>query len=362
MLCRYSVALALAGPAPQTDSLLPHIYRPFCSRSPSLRHQFAWFGNGLDHTRPVRAADAGGSLFPHLASSRARRPRTARSARSALPRGKAAAIAGAAYGLYSWVVLRRLAPRYAAMRCLAAIAAPTPNAAEIAELAEALRPRRLRAADEAWEQLWPAGAPTGLEAKRSGWRDAGDDAIAVRREGAAWKVFARQGDGAAPPGPRAADPARPVVPELRACAGRARCAPDDGAAAARGAGPASFVFRDYVNSEELSGMAAARVVERRSCSTTTKTRLGVAPDGRVSLRERFRLLSFLPLTIRWTGEQAGGEFRWTATEASAGAGSAAPSTAPRRGLLRRVLALPARRRRPPRLPPFWCRRARVQGD
>ena len=49
-----------------------------------------------------------------------------------------------------------------------------------------------------------------------------------------------------------------------------------------------------------------------------KTRLDVAPDGRVSLRERFRLLSFLPLTIRWTGEQAGGEFRWTATEARLG--------------------------------------------
>ena len=41
-------------------------------------------------------------------------------------------------------------------------------------------------------------------------------------------------------------------------------------------------------------------------------------DGSVALRERFRLLSFLPLAIRWTGEQAGGEFRWTATEARLG--------------------------------------------
>ena len=96
-----------------------------------------------------------GAFSPHLASSRARRPRTARSASlSALPRGKAAAIAGAAYGLYSWVVLRRLAPRYAAMRCLAAINAPTPNATEIAELAEALPPAPApEPADEAWEQL-----------------------------------------------------------------------------------------------------------------------------------------------------------------------------------------------------------------
>ena len=81
----------------------------------------------------------------------------------------------------------------------------------------------------------------------------------------------------------------------------------------------SFVFRDYVNSEELSGMAAAR-----GCGTALlfygdgKTRLDVAADGSVALRERFRLLSFLPLAIRWTGEQAGGEFRWTATEARLG--------------------------------------------
>ena len=39
---------------------------------------------------------------------------------------------------------------------------------------------------------------------------------------------------------------------------------------------------------------------------------------RVLADGKFRLLSFLPLTIRWTGEQAGGEFRWTATEARLG--------------------------------------------
>jgi len=269
------------------------------------------------------------AFSPHLASASPRRLRTARSASllSALPRGKAAAVAGAAYGLYSWIVLRRLAPRYAAMRCLAAIAAPTPNATEIAELAEALPPAPApEPADEAWEQLWPAGAPDGpLEAKRSGWRDAGDDAVAVRREGAAWKVFARQGDDAArPPGSvlaELADPTRPVVEGLfaRVRWSRALRRLDDGAAAAAAPGRYSFVFRDYVNSEELSGMAAAR-----GCGTALlfygdgKTRLDVAPDGRVSLRERFRLLSFLPLTIRWTGEQAGGEFRWTATEARLG--------------------------------------------
>ena len=256
-------------------------------------------------------------------------PAGALSPRLVLPHGKAAAVAGGAYGLYSWMVLRRLAPRYAAMRCLSAIAAPTPNATAIAELAEALPARGPPApapADEAWEQLWPAGAPDGpLEAKRSGWRDTGDDAVAVRREGAAWRVFARQGDDAARPAgeilAELADPTRPVVEGLfaRVRWSRALRRLDDGAAAAAAPGRYSFVFRDYVTSEELSGMAAAR-----GCGTALlfygdgKTRLDVESDGRVALRERFRLLSFVPLTIRWTGEQAGGEFRWTATEARLG--------------------------------------------
>ena len=222
-------------------------------------------------------------------------PAGALSPRLVLPHGRAAAVAGGAYGLYSWVVLRRLAPRYTAMRCLAAIAAPTPNATAIAELAEALPPAPApEPADEAWEQLWPAGAPDGpLEAKRSGWRDAGDDAVAVRREGAAWKVFAArdigQGDDAArPPGSilaELADPARPVVerPFARVRWSRALRRLDDGAAAAAAAPPGrySFVFRDYVNSEELSGMAAAR-----GCGTALlfygdgKTRLDVAASSR----------------------------------------------------------------------------------
>ena len=179
-------------------------------------------------------------------------------------------MAGGAYGLYSWIVLRRLAPRYAAMRCLAAIAAPTPNATEIAELAEALPPRAPapEPADEAWEQLWPAGARTRpLEAKRSGWRDAGDDAVAVRREGAAWKVFARQGDDAArPPGEilaELADPTRPVVEGLFArvpLVARA-AAPRRRRAAAAAPGRYSFVFRDYVTSQEALRATA------RGCGT-----------------------------------------------------------------------------------------------
>ena len=247
--------------------------------------------------------------------------------RLVIPNGKAAALAGGAYGLYSWMVLRRLAPRYAAMRCLAAVAAPTPNATEIAELAGALPARGPPApADETWEQLWPAGAPDGpLEAKRSGWRDTGDDAVAVRREGAAWKVFARQGDDAARPAgsvlAELADAAPLIVerPFARVRWSRALRRLDDGTAAAAARGRYLFVFRDYVNAEELSAMAAARgAATALLFCLVGKTALEVATDGRVTLRDRFRLLGFLPLTMRWSGEQAGGELRWTATEARLG--------------------------------------------
>ena len=253
-------------------------------------------------------------------------PAGALSPRLVLPHGRAA-VAGGAYGLYSWVVLRRLAPRYTAMRCLAAIAAPTPNATAIAELAEALPPAPApEPADEAWEQLWPAGAPDGpLEAKRSGWRDTGDDAVAVRREGAAWKVFARQGDDAARPAgsvlAELADAAPLIVerPFARVRWSRALRRLDDGTAAAAARGRYLFVFRDYVNAEELSAMAAARgAATALLFCLVGKTALEVAPDGCVTLRDRFRLLGFLPLTMRWSGEQAGGELRWTATEARLG--------------------------------------------
>ena len=256
-------------------------------------------------------------------------PAGALSRRMVIPNGKAAALAGGAYGLYSWMVLRRLAPRYAAMRCLAAVAAPTPNATEIAELAGALPARGPPApapADQIWEQLWPAGAPDGpLEAKRSGWRDTGDDAVAVRREGAAWKVFARQGDDAARPAgsvlAELADAAPLIVerPFARVRWSRALRRLDDGTAAAAARGRYLFVFRDYVNAEELSAMAAARgAATALLFCLVGKTALEVAPDGRVTLRDRFRLLGFLPLTVRWSGEQAGGEIRWTATEARLG--------------------------------------------
>ena len=116
---------------------------------------------------------------------------------------------------------------------------------------------------------------------------------------------ARQGDDAARPASEIlaelADPTRPVVEGLfaRVRWSRALRRLDDGAAAAAAPGRYSFVFRDYVTSEELSGMAAAR-----GCGTALlfygdgKTRLDVAADGSVALRERFRLLSFLPLAIR----------------------------------------------------------------
>ena len=222
LVCVFTLASLIAlvrgvAPADRFCCCLASSNGHFAAHSPSLRHQFAWLVT-MAWTRLVLCTllTPAGALSPRLV----------------LPHGKAAAVAGGAYGLYSWMVLRRLAPRYAAMRCLAAIAAPTPNATAIAELAEALPARGPPApapADEAWEQLWPAGAPDGpLEAKRSGWRDAGDDAVAVRREGAAWRVFARQGDDAArPPGSvlaELADPTRPVVEgPSRACAGRARC-------------------------------------------------------------------------------------------------------------------------------------------
>ena len=292
--------------------------------------------------------------------------------RLVIPNGKAAALAGGAYGLYSWMVLRRLAPRYAAMRCLAAVAAPTPNATEIAELAGALPARGPPApADETWEQLWPAGAPDGpLEAKRSGWRDTGDDAVAVRREGAAWKVFARQGDDAARPAgsvlAELADSAPLIVerPFARVRWSRALRRLDDGTAAAAARGRYLFVFRDYVNAEELSAMAAARgAATALLFCLVGKTALEVATDGRVTLRDRFRLLGFLPLTMRWSGEQAGGEIRWTATEARRLAMVRAHLRQPwaLRAPPPRALGLPTRRRRTPRPPPPGRRRARVQG-
>ena len=58
---------------------------------------------------------------------------------------------------------------------------------------------------------------------------------------------------------------------------------------------------------------------RTSCSQSCRgwSRLLKAFTSSLT-RGQLRLLSFLPLTIRWTGEQAGGEFRWTATEARLG--------------------------------------------
>ena len=183
------------------------------AHSQSVRHQFAWLVT-MAWTRLVLCTllTPAGALSPRLV----------------LPHGKAAAVAGGAYGLYSWMVLRRLAPRYAAMRCLAAIAAPTPNATAIAELAEALPARGPPApapADEAWEQLWPAGAPDGPLEASGGWRDAGD-AVRVRREARLEGVRAtRRRRGATarirPRGARRPEPAGRRG-ALRACARRAR--------------------------------------------------------------------------------------------------------------------------------------------
>mmetsp|Transcript_15655 Transcript_15655/g.46998 ORF Transcript_15655/g.46998 Transcript_15655/m.46998 type:complete len:133 (+) Transcript_15655:183-581(+) len=89
-----------------------------------------------------------------------------------LPYGRAAAVAGGAYSLYSWAVLRRLAPRYAVMRFLAAVGSPAPQAAEIEELAEALPLRGPPNApfDQVWEQLWPVGKDRAEQTLCAAWR------------------------------------------------------------------------------------------------------------------------------------------------------------------------------------------------
>jgi len=149
----------------------------------------------------------------------------------------------------------------------------------------------------------------------------------VRREGNAWHVFAARDDDAARPagqviaGLAAARRPGSIVeqPLARVRWSRALRRLDDGNVAAAAPGRYAFVFRDYVNSEELYGMAASRgAATALLFYGGADTALDVTRDGRIALREKFRLLSFIPLTIQWTGDQADGELRWTATEARLG--------------------------------------------
>ncbi|KAJ1457600.1 hypothetical protein M885DRAFT_496621 [Pelagophyceae sp. CCMP2097] len=79
-----------------------------------------------------------------------------------------------------------------------------------------------------------------------------------------------------------------------------------------------FVFRDYVNAEELSSMMQCRGSALLLLFRLAEdTELTVHESG-CSLQDTFLLFGLLPIRIRWEGVERNGQIDWTSTSARIG--------------------------------------------